>query len=345
MKFEEHPDCLLCRQPGELRYLDLPDRLFGVPGRFRLRTCRRCGLLWLDPRPAAEDLAECYREYYTHQPAPPAPPAAARRRLASLRDALRMSILCGHYGYRHLPHRHGSLCRLGPLLASLPLLRYRAVYDDMRERFPPYSPDPDALLVDVGCGRGDYLRRMQGLGWKVLGVESDPSSGALAAAAGIPIRRGTLREAALPEGTVTQVTFQHVLEHLPDPAAEIRESYRILKPGGRLVLYTPNAGSLCHRLFRESWMALDPPRHLCLFSGGGLGELLGRSPFRRHRVVSVSKAAKLTYDFSLALRRGTALPGQPVPPAPGRRLFGLLEGLLCGLGLGVGEELEAVAWK
>jgi SAM-dependent methyltransferase len=186
---------------------------------------------------------------------------------------------------------------------------------------------------------------MQGLGWKVLGIEPDRDSAALAERAGIPIFRGTLRDARLPEASVAQVTFQHVLEHLPDPMADVAESHRILTPGGRLVLYTPNIGSLGHRAFREAWRALEPPRHLQLLSAASLRGILARSAFRRHTVVSVSKSAGLIFDYSVAIRDGSPLRGDSVLPQRGRRLFALVEALLCGAGFPVGEELEAVAWK
>jgi hypothetical protein len=49
-------------------YRGLQDRLVGAPGEWNLKACdnAECGPLWLDPRPAAEDLGRLYENYYTH---------------------------------------------------------------------------------------------------------------------------------------------------------------------------------------------------------------------------------------------------------------------------------------
>jgi len=93
---------------------------------------------------------------------------------------LRKAILCGYFGYRHLHPVHDLWCESGTLLAKIPFLRYRAVYDDLRERFPRWIEREDRLIIDVGCGRGDYLRRMKELGWNVLGIEPDRDAAELA---------------------------------------------------------------------------------------------------------------------------------------------------------------------
>ena len=55
------------------------------------------------------------------------------------------------------------------------------------------------------------------------------------------------------------------MEHTLDPRGDIEESYRILKPGGRLIIIVPNYGSLAARIFGKYWRHLDIPRHLFHF--------------------------------------------------------------------------------
>jgi len=340
MEMERFPTCVICGQTGRTKYTGLSDWLFAVPGRFQFRECPRCRLLWLDPRPSPESLADCYVEYYTHEEPPPGDEPA--RPLAVLRDRIREAILCGHFGYRHL-HRDHGLCRYGGLLGRIPLLRHRAVYDDLGERFPVFADRKDNLLVDVGCGRGDFLGRMQTLGWNVLGIEPDPVSAALAARRGIPVFRGTLGEAALPDAAADQVSMSHVLEHLHDPHSAIAECHRILRPGGRLVISTPNADSLGHRWFRQDWRGLEPPRHLFIYSGTTLGRILDRQPFRNCQITTRCSLARGIYDYGLALRNGRTsdVPGDV--RGKGRRIFGMAESLLCALGRSAGEEIVVTA--
>jgi SAM-dependent methyltransferase len=345
IRMASNPHCLCCGTEGDSLYHDLPDRLFGVPGSFHFKICRACQLIWLDPRPAMEDMGKCYDNYYTHLDTCPTTDTRESRPLAAFRDALRLAILCGYYRYRHLHTRH-VLCRLGPLLASFPYLKYRAVFDDTRERFPRYSARHDALLVDVGCGRGDFLKRMPDLRWNVLGIEPDATSAALAQKRGIPIIGSTLEEAQLQACSVDQITMQHVIEHLPDPVRTMNECFRILKQGGRLVIYTPNNVSLGHKVFGPAWRALEPPRHLHVFSPRSMACLFKKSPFHDIWIKTVSVSAAQIFDPSVLMSRQARIDGNiPVIPQRGRTAFAAAESFLCRLGMPYGEEVEAIAYR
>jgi len=76
------------------------------------------------------------------------------------------------------------------------------------------------------------------------------------------------------------VLFNHSLEHVYDPAATLSEALRILKPGGAVVIYLPNAGSAEAALFDRWWVAWDPPRHLYHFTKCSLTRLLEQTGYR-----------------------------------------------------------------
>lgn len=345
LRMEAFPECMLCGVRGGRLYAGMPDRLFGVPGEFGFRRCADCGLLWLDPRPVAEDIPKCYEDYYTHENIPEASTGGEHRPLSKLRDALRRAILCGYYGYRHIYGEHDRLCRLGPLLAKVPFLRYRAVYDDLRERFPRYTDKKVNLLIDIGCGRGDYPARMKSLGWNVLGIEPDPLSAELAKAKGVPVIVGNLGDAEIADETADQVTLQHVIEHLADPRAGIRECHRIVRKGGRVIIYTPNHESLGHRVFRDAWLPLDPPRHLFIFSERSMRRLIESSPFREYRISTVPASASNIYDGSLLISREGRIPPGTIPRQEGRHVFAWKEKGMCLLGRPRGEEIETILVK
>jgi len=345
IRMEAHPDCILCSCRGQEIYQELPDRLFGVPGTFNIRQCPSCRLLWLDPRPEDEDLPKCYSTYYTHQDPSSEGVTPRRRPFSAWRDTLRKAILCGYFGYRHLHPVHDLWCESGTLLAKIPFLRYRAVYDDLRERFPRWIEREDRLIIDVGCGRGDYLRRMKELGWNVLGIEPDRDAAELAKKKGVDVITGTLQQAGLPDGIADQVTLQHSIEHFPDPIAAIQECYRLLRGGGRVVIYTPNGESLGHRTFKSSWLPLDPPRHLFLFSTSSMELFLEKTPFRKHRIKTVPASAANIYDSSLLIQKEGSINPASVTHQKGRRLFSWKELFLCLFGVPRGEELEVILYK
>ncbi len=335
-------DCPICGTTTQPLYRDLTDSLYGTPGLYHFSRCPACRLILLDNSPDGEAILACYENYYTRAMTPEAPKVSPNRRLGRLRDALRTAILCGGFGYRG-GHRHHGLCLLGPLLMKVPGLRRRAVFDGLRESFPLWVNRPDRLLVDVGCGRGDFLARMQSLGWNVLGVEPDPVAAGLARSSGIDVFGGRLEDAGLAGGIADQVTLHHVLEHVEDPAGLLQECRRILRPGGRLVIYTPNAESLGHRWFGRAWRGLEPPRHLFIFSPRALQRMLHEAGFRSFCMKTPSTLAGGIYDDSVRIRREGCTPPHGGKRERGRGSFRGMERLLCLAGGNRGEEIEVVA--
>jgi hypothetical protein len=83
----------------------------------------------------------------------------------------------------------------------------------------------------------------------------------------------------------------------------LKECRRILRPGGRLALVTPNIGSLGHRLHSSSWFHLDPPRHLRIFSLDSLTTLLGRAGFRNIEIGTTIRGAAHAHLASRSVKR------------------------------------------
>ncbi len=342
VRTEQVGSCLLCATAGRVLYPDVRDQLFGHEGHFGEMICPECGLIWLSPRPVHEDMGEFYQDYYTHTFAGDDGRSEENTRfLGNLRDALREMIFCGYYGYRATHTRH-KFCLLGKFLGRVPFMRLRATRD-MKGLIPHYRPD--ALLLDVGCGRGDFLVAMKRLGWNVLGVEMDPVSAAITRSRDIPVQTASFEAADIAAESVDHITMNHVIEHFYDPIAVIRKCYRILKAGGTMVLYAPNAQSLGHRLFGRHWLALDPPRHLYTYACRNLRVLLGKGGFTRATIKTSARLAPGIFDTSRVLQRGLITKGQTPPPQPARRWFSVTERASCLLGLLSGEELIATTAK
>lgn len=139
-------------------------------------------------------------------------------------------------------------------------------------------------ILDVGCGRGDFLALMKERGWEATGLELDRRVAAYAVKSGLDLRVGNLEDVRFPDGHFDAVTLWHVFEHLREPGRVLNECRRILKPGGLLVVAVPNLESLQARLTGRHWFHLDLPYHLYHYSLKSIKRLLEISGFE---VVSV----------------------------------------------------------
>lgn len=334
----DRPSCPVCGGAGDVRYQDLEDRLFGAPGRWQLRACdvRRCATAWLDPAPHPDDLWLAYREYYTHAP-------EIGRKARAMRSIAQRSWAAWKLGYPPPPGR--SRWQAYALLLQ-PARVDRA--SSARLHLPFVA---GGRLLDVGCGAGNQLHSMRAFGWDVCGLEPDSQAVAAAQATGLDVRQGDLLSVRWPDAHFDAVTMVHVIEHLVDPQRHLLECLRILKPGGRLVVTTPNVQALGHRWFARDWRGLEPPRHLQLYSVTSLRASLqqaGMEPERLHtrargssRLLYTSaqlRTARLNRQARLHPRaRGAARVLWRLPEAAERALV--------ALGFPLGEELVGIARK
>jgi 2-polyprenyl-3-methyl-5-hydroxy-6-metoxy-1,4-benzoquinol methylase len=83
------------------------------------------------------------------------------------------------------------------------------------------------------------------------------------------------------------------------PVEFLTECNRILKPGGQLVMLTPNIESWGRRHFQDRWLRLDPPRHLHLFSERSLSEVAYRAGLRPIKAVTLARTAGRMFAGSL----------------------------------------------
>ncbi len=285
--------CYLCGNAGKELYTDLRDRLFYAPGIWNLRRCTHCRLVWVDPRPLPEELSKLYLKYYTHTFSD-----ASQRNLSVVKEAVKRNILATVFGYKDL-ETSGSNRLLGKIMAKVGFIQ-----DAVGSKVMWLHASRRGRLLDVGSGSGAFLARMRDLGWDVAGVEPDPEGARFARARyGLQIHNSTLADAALQENSFDVLTIHHVIEHVSDPVEFLRRCRRVLKPGGRVILVTPNIKSLGHYIFSRFWMPLDPPRHLLLFSPTALGNVVKLAGFQIERTFTPTSGARDSWYFSYVIRR------------------------------------------
>jgi 2-polyprenyl-3-methyl-5-hydroxy-6-metoxy-1,4-benzoquinol methylase len=265
----EETDCPLCgRNEGSLLN-EAADQMpaSGAGLRFAIVRCRRCGLVYTNPRPTAKSLALFYPSHYA--------PHAFR---INAHDTRRPSRFWSRVFGRPCPERRGLL---------------------------PW-PSPGRLL-DFGCGGGSYLCEMANRGWRVTGLDvSREVVASIQDNLGFDALSGTLPHPDLHPGSFEVITMWQSLEHVHQPLRVLRAAYELLVPGGKLIAAVPNYDCFTSRWFGENWYGLDVPRHLTHFTPRTLGAMLQTSGFRVCEIRDWVHADWLRTSAQLAAAAGTS---------------------------------------
>jgi 2-polyprenyl-3-methyl-5-hydroxy-6-metoxy-1,4-benzoquinol methylase len=127
-------------------------------------------------------------------------------------------------------------------------------------------------IVDVGCTVGTFLRTAQREGFTPIGVEPNPQAAARARGQGLEVHTGFFDQAAVERiGRADAVHMGDVIEHVFDPVELLRRAASVLRPGGVLMVVTPDIESVMGRLLQ-----VKPDEHLIYFTRRSL-ELAART--------------------------------------------------------------------
>ncbi len=270
--------CDLCGATGSVLQTGISDPDGNLEGVWGFQRCGNpdCAVCWLDPAPPPEELWKAYASYHTHTRK-----SGARFAKATL----------------SLAHRLLKLVLL-PTWMKSGLKR-----DADALRFMTLTGAANGKLLDVGCGGGRFLRRMKSRGWSVEGTDFDEQATTkVTSKYGIKTYVGDLPHCQLQADTYDVITLSQTIEHLYDPLTTLRECLRILKPGGLLVMTTPNVESIGAAEFGPAWRGWEAPRHLHLFSVASLSRLTQRAGFNIDEARSYSAGSAVVYRVSRQIR-------------------------------------------
>lgn len=225
--------CPVCHEQNRDVYLRVPDRFEPEAGPvYTLVKCRRCTLVYLDPRPAEAVSAK----FYTHAE------------------------------YNPFVSTQESKSTFGELYS-----RIRAHNNRWKRRQIEKAKPAGRRLLDLGCGTGEFLYEMAQADWQVRGVERDKRAAAYAIEQyKLGVIAGTIDKMPSVPNSYDVVTMWHVLEHLYQPHQMLIKVRDLLKRGGLLAIAVPNHQSVDARFYQENWVAYDAPRHLQHFNMNSL---------------------------------------------------------------------------
>jgi len=179
--------------------------------------------------------------------------------------------------------------------------QHRGSRDLIKSRLSVYVPfikkvqsiHPDALALDLGCGRGEWLELLQDNQFSASGIDQDDGMLSACRSRGLNVQTGDAiaHLKSLPNDSLSIISGFHIAEHLSldDLQTVIKESLRILKPAGLLILEAPNTENL---VVGTSSFYLDPTHQRPLPSAL-LSFLVGHFGFARAKVLGVQESIPL----------------------------------------------------
>lgn len=239
---------------------------FSAPGEWTYWRCSDCESMYLNPRPSPSSIGQAYASYYTHQAVSS---GLGWRRLKTRWKNERLSIRLA----RSIQPRLQLPQWLVPYAAS------KARRMELPFGWEELSGLVPGHLMDVGCGAGTTLALARQLGWSVHGLEMDEAAVAAARSDGLDVLSGGYERLGEFSEAFDAIVCSHVIEHVFNPVEMIELMWAALRPGGVLLLASPNAASDVHLHFGKHWRGLEAPRHLVLFTESTLAKLLVSAGF------------------------------------------------------------------
>ncbi len=149
-------------------------------------------------------------------------------------------------------------------------------------------------LLDLGCACGFMIEAALEAGYDAWGVEFSEEAIRIAA----PEIRGRIHREdinRLQAGAYDVLTAFDILEHAQDPRATLRRWAEMLRPGGLLVVTSPDTDSIFRKVMGRHWPMLQPFQHTAMFSGGAVGRFLEEAGLHMLEVRSAEKVMTTSY--------------------------------------------------
>lgn len=242
---DETTTCLACAST-DIRMLDvisIPRTSTGRGVAF-VTGCRDCGLLFTNPPPSAEELARFYAPGGTW---------------ASAHSVQTTSLQLDH----ERRARKGK-----PPKKKRPHTSRGLLFDALAPHVPVYAPPPGAKVLDVGCGDGQFLDRLQDYGWETYGIEPSTT---------VAFLRHKALETPPQDQRFDLVLLRHVLEHVANPLQLLEQIASAVHPQGALFISVPRLDTLAEH--RDLRYCLNSRTHIAAFSQTCLEGLLARAGF------------------------------------------------------------------
>jgi 2-polyprenyl-3-methyl-5-hydroxy-6-metoxy-1,4-benzoquinol methylase len=152
-------------------------------------------------------------------------------------------------------------------------------------------------ILDIGCGFGETLGYHTARGCEVYGVEADDNIKRVAEKFNFNVKVGLFSAEDYPKEYFDYVTMDQVIEHVSGPLNVLKDIAFILKPGGTLILSTPNAKGWGIKFFGRKWIHWHTPYHLQIFSNKSLKDYAEKAGFVLERSRTITHSDWLYFQW------------------------------------------------
>lgn len=180
---------------------------------------------------------------------------------------------------------------------------YRSIYQQFADVILNRLSEENTTLrrkkiLDVGCFTGEFLELMRERGASVYGTELQKEAVKIAESK-FPDRiiQADIGTKHFPRLRFDIVTYLGLIEHVTDPHQLLESTVKLIKPGGLLVIQTPDCGSWLAQILGKWWPPLVPIEHIHVFSALGIKLLLASHGFTDIRIRPHIKRLPVAYVY------------------------------------------------
>ena len=237
-KWIELNSCPACGSDQRTFWKQDKNRREGLPIKCDAWSCSECGSIYLSPLPSSESVHSLYSESHSSPP---------------------------------------SQSFLGRNADRVVDTWARLWAPSLKMRGEPRDVGAGRDLLSIGCGYASGLKKYHSLGWNIHGIDSDMNA-IQWNEKNLPGQYiyGTFEDHVF-DKSFDLIHCSAVLEHIYDPLGFVSKARDLLRPGGKLLFFTPNAGGFMTQTLKNHSIAFWVPFHLILFTPTGLRMLANRA--------------------------------------------------------------------
>ncbi|MDR3704662.1 MAG: class I SAM-dependent methyltransferase [Paludibacteraceae bacterium] len=254
--------CKICKNTLGNQPIKIYELAFGSHDEFIYFKCPECGCLQIAEVP--QNVAKYYPsdQYYSYRPTTS----------SSLKNMLHRFLLSGYY--------HGFISEY---------TRYVRTYG-WASILRKSKISKAASILDVGCGSGHALQEMHAWGYTNLTGIDPFIEKEIFYPSGVRIYKTDIYN--YKEQKFDLIMMHHSFEHMDNPSEVLTECYKLLNPGGRILIRIPVVDCYAYRKYGINWFQIDSPRHFYLHTTSSMSLLAKQTGFTIEEIKHDSRVAQ-----------------------------------------------------